>query len=366
MIATRYVVREIFHTKLLILSILLALLVLNMFIHYLGVAAAGAMIGADVAKLIGMTLPRYLAQMIPVAYYLAIIFSAGKLFQDNELTVLFACGMSWRQLLKMAMMPGVFLALVVGVISLIVMPKMSVYLGQLTTKAATKNNLQFIQPGRFVSLSDNQGVVYIGKSNLASLQVEDMFFYRLLKDGTKQIVIAPFGYQKTDYQTGQTYITLQNGRAYTVPQKGKRYQLIRFKDYQIQLKSPSFRAGGSLDESSTLRLLQTQKQGAQAELQWRLSMPISVVVLTLMGLAICYVRPRQSRFIKIIPAVLLFMMYFNLIAISKNWLADGVLPAWIGLWWVHILFGGGALLSLMHKDGLYLLEKLRKWIKRGA
>lgn len=337
---------------LVIVTILLVLVACNMFIHYMGVAAEGALIGTDVIKLIGMTLPRYLAMLLPVAFYLAIVFSAGKLFQDNELTVLFACGISWRRLMGILFVPGIFLMLVVGVISLVFMPRLSVHLDQLATVAASQNNLQFIQPGRFVPLNGGQQVIYIGNSDLSNLTVSDLFVYRDLPGADPQVILAPYGYQHTDPKTHETYITLKNGQVYTIPKKGKDYQIIHFERYQLQLASPSIgNQQKSVSSMGTISLLKQATLEAQAELQWRFALPLSVMVLLLLGLAVCYVEPRQGRYTKIIPALLLFMLYFNLLTIAKTWLEEGDLASWLGLWWVHGLFALGALLILWQRDG---------------
>jgi len=61
------------------------------------------------------------------------------------------------------------------------------------------------------------------------------------------------------------------------------------------------------------------------------------------------VNPRQGRFAKLAPAVLLYIIYFALLLASRDWLADGVLPAVVGLWWVHILFLGLGILMFQEK-----------------
>jgi lipopolysaccharide export system permease protein len=36
--------------------------------------------------------------------------------------------------------------------------------------------------------------------------------------------------------------------------------------------------------------------------------------------------------------VLVFTVYFNLLATAQLWLTQQRSPAWLGLWWVHLLF----------------------------
>jgi lipopolysaccharide export system permease protein len=350
-IATRYVLREVTQTLLVILGVLLILVSMNMFIHYLGVAAGGAMSGSDVLTLIGMTLPRYLALLIPVAFYLAIVFTAGKLFQDNELTVLFACGMGWTRWLRAFLMPTLCLSMIVGGISLVVMPKMSEHLTQLTTQAASQSDLGLIQPGRFISIRNGSDVIYIGASNPRELSVEQIFAYHQQKDGQAELILAPIGFQRVDPITGLAYILLKNGHLYALPTPSKPYQRIDFSTYRLALNTPPVLTSLTLDSQSSWSLMTSDKLHEKAEFQWRCALPLSVWVVMLMGIAICPIRPRQSRYLKIVPAILWFMLYFNTLSIARNAIDAGTFPPYLGLWSIHLLFGLSALCVILWREG---------------
>jgi lipopolysaccharide export system permease protein len=82
-----------------------------------------------------------------------------------------------------------------------------------------------------------------------------------------------------------------------------------------------------------------------AELQWRLSVPLSVLILTFIAVPLSYARPRQGRFGQLALAILLYVFYANLILISKSWMEHGDVPSWLGMWWPHlVLLALGALM----------------------
>ena len=76
----------------------------------------------------------------------------------------------------------------------------------------------------------------------------------------------------------------------------------------------------------------------KAELQWRISLPILVFIVTLMAVPLSRVNPRQGRYLKLLPAILLYMAYLTILIAARGALEKGKLPMALGLWWVHALF----------------------------
>lgn len=84
--------------------------------------------------------------------------------------------------------------------------------------------------------------------------------------------------------------------------------------------------------------------------------------MTLIAVPLSAVDPRQGRFGKMFPAILLYLGYFLLLLASRRVLADGKLPIELGLWWVHITMAiiGVVLIARDRKMG----TELRAWLKR--
>ena len=72
-----------------------------------------------------------------------------------------------------------------------------------------------------------------------------------------------------------------------------------------------------------------------AEFQWRLAMPISVFILSLLAIPLSEVKPRQGKYARLIPAIFIYIIYANLIFVARVLIQKGSLPAFIGIWWVH-------------------------------
>lgn len=333
------------------MTILLLIVMSIMYVHYLSVATDGTLMPSNVAKLILFLVPFYLSILIPVSLYLSIILVLGRLFADNELFVMLNAGMSAARLIKIALGPGMVSVILVSLLVFYINPIMSQWRENLTSKGMN-STLDMVSPGHFIPLSDNNSVLYVNKSqNQQHQHTNNIFFYQRMKNGQDQIVTAPAGYSSHHAHHTQHQITLTKGHQYKITPGKMDIQRIDFDTYtqNIQLYS-GLSLNRSLESMSFIALWHIQTLEASTELAWRLSMPIMVFILTLLAIAVCYLRPKESRFAKVIPAFLLYVTYFLGLVLAKNWLSQGLTPAWLGLWWVHGVFLSTALIWIMLRE----------------
>jgi len=69
----------------------------------------------------------------------------------------------------------------------------------------------------------------------------------------------------------------------------------------------------------------------RAEFQWRMSTPISALLLALAAIPLSHSRPRQGRYAKMLLALGIYAIYFNLLDVSRSWVEQGSLGY---IWWV--------------------------------
>lgn len=344
---------------LVLMIILLLIMVSNTFIRYLSQAAAGSINSSAVINLISFTVPNFIVTLFPITLFLAIIMAFGKLFADNELLVMFACGLSWRALIKTVMMIAMVVAVLVGVLSFWLVPTMLSHRDILKANAQNKNQVGAIQSGRFMMLNNGQNVVYIGKADADKKSMKDLFMYESAKGKQPpKLTLAPVATQVISHITNGTAVQLENGMQYKVIAGKQNVQLVHFDHYTLPINVTSIdQASRRVTSMSTFALIHDGSKAAISELMWRISQPISVFVITLLGLALCRVKPRKGRYSRLIPAVLVFIIYFNLLAASRSWSTLGILPVYISVWWVHLLFLMAALAMIWHYDG-------RRWIRK--
>ena len=243
--------------------------------------------------------------------------------------------------------------LLVGTLSLYLVPKMMAYQYSLKEHANRKETIGLIQPGRFVSFDNGQRVLYVGKVN-AEAGYQNIFgFFRGNAHTAPGVITAPQAYLKAEKQHKIQTIVLQNGNQYTGHPNQADYRIVHFQRYTSKLLPQQTTLDRQrINTMTTWELLSRGGKPEMIELQWRLTFPLAVIVLLFLGLYLCLVQPRQGRYGKVLPAVLVFILYFNAVSVVHSWMVNHNMVTWyLNLWWVHIGFSAVALFMLWRADG---------------
>ncbi len=73
-----------------------------------------------------------------------------------------------------------------------------------------------------------------------------------------------------------------------------------------------------------------------AEVQWRISPAIALIILVFLAIPLSKSSPRDSRYTGLILGILIYMIYANCLGAARVWYEQGVTPEIYGLWWVHV------------------------------
>lgn len=346
MLIQRYLFREIFYTFLSVILVTLLIAVSNKFVRLVTKMSYGEISPEVLFQAILLQIPELLAFLLPVALFLGILLCLSKLFADNEIPVMFACGLSWRHLIYVSLILALIAMLLAGLFTCFLGPKIAKHREQLLQKEGLMFLVQIIAPGKFHSLGDHT-VIYIGDLSDNRQELKHLFVMHQ-KDKEKkeespwQLITAERGKLIKDQQKGLTYLQLQDGYRYSGHHD--EFTVIEFGTYQKLLEQKDLNQELSFHRTMPTKMLWDKPVPSNlAELQWRLSVPLSAPLLALLAIPLSRVSPRQGRYGRLFIAVLICILYYNLLTISKRWVAMEAIPAYIGLWWVHlVLFAAGA------------------------
>ena len=334
---SRHVLTEAAQTWLSVTGVLLFILLSNQFARVLGDAAKDKIPKDAVFSVIGLTALQYLTILVPFAIFLAIMLSQARLYRDSEMPAMMACGVSPASLYRPLSWLVLPLALVVGYLALIVGPMATLEVERIGAAAKRNVDLASLEPGRFIETGSGGAVIYAERVDDDGALTR-VFVQRRYPDGTVEIVTARRGSQRLSDDESTRYIVLEDGQRYEGVPGSNEFRFIEFAQHGIPYRLPGIESPEPDTESQATAVLAAERSPeALAELQWRASIPLSVLVLTFLAVPLARSQPRQGRYGKLALGILVYVIYFNLLAAAKVWVEQGRLSPWIGLWWVHAL-----------------------------
>ncbi len=356
MIIFRYLARNVLATTAAVCLVLMLVVISSRFVQYLADAARGALDPGVVLAIIGYRLPGFLELILPLAFFLAILLAYGQAYVDSEMTVLHACGMSQGKLVAYTLSIAILIAILVAWLTLFVSPSGAAKSESLLNSQKQRSELEGLVPGRFYALRGGKGVTYAqAKTDKGNLK--NVFLAESDSSGAESkglvVVVAEQGFSRKSDETGETFLVLDKGlRVQGIPGRAD-FQITDFEEYGQRLEKVNpwdLRAQRS-EAIDTATLLRSTELKATAALQWRFSLPILVLIVALMAVPLSKTNPRKGRFVKILPAIILYILYLVVLNACLGALEDGDLPPVPGLYWVHGLFLAIALVLLAWSNG---------------
>ncbi|WP_104204459.1 LPS export ABC transporter permease LptF [Billgrantia saliphila] len=354
MIIFRYLTREILLTMAAVAGVLLLVIMGSRFIRYFTDAAEGDIPATILGNLMLFHLPGFLELILPLAFFLGILLAYGQLYLNSEITVLVACGISPVRLLQVSLVPATLVALLVGVCSLWLTPAGALHNAVMLEEQRSRLDFSALAPGRFQDFGGGR-TAYTESFSDDGRRMQEVFISerQRRRDGTPDTAVtrAGSGYQTVDEQTGSRFLVLTDGERYSVDPGRHEAERLEFETYAVRLSLGSEqRELDSAEYAPTAALLGDDSDPAQAQLQWRLSLPLMVFILTLLAMPLSRVNPRQGRFAKLLPAIFLHICYLSLLLAALDAVGRGSLPATIGMWPIHLLFLALGLGLLFHNQ----------------
>jgi len=338
-ILQRYIFREWFWTALAV-SIVLVIVLLGAYLSDILQDIAGGRIPAGLLGVqLALHLPETMSNILPLAGFVAVMWGLGRFYRDQEMAVMRSSGFNWRNLLKPLMSLLVPLALALLLIGLLVAPSSSRLAEEKLEEAFRSAAVWGLQAGKFHVLKRGDLILYAEAIGDDGSTLKNIFIKQRHND-REQVWVAQKGRYWMDADTGDRYLVLEDGKVTDVAPGKLDVRVLSFARNDLRLPEPEFRKrkGARINSVASAELLEKGNVESIAELQWRLSPAISVVVLGLLAIPLAHSEPREGRGVRVVLGILVYILYGNLLYLCRTWVTEGVLPAWIGMWWVHLLF----------------------------
>ena len=334
-----YLVREIVRTMSVMLAVLVTLFASYSAGNLLADAVNGLMPADMIAELVALKTLISLEVLIPVSLYVSVVLAFGRLYSDSEFTAMFALGMTPTRVMRIVLTLAGSLAVVVAVLSLAARPWAYQRSHELTERAATLLDANYIEAGTFY-LGDHGNRVIFAEHRDGPKSPARNVFVRTMHEGHPRVLYALNAHQKP-LQAGEDSadVLLNDAHVYDfLPEGHPDATVMTAEEIAVPTGDRSVRMPEYASTAAgTPALLGSGRTDDIAELQWRLSTPISTLLLGLFGVPLSRAKPRQSRYAKIGTAILFYSFYYLLCTSARTWVQHGTVGALPGIWWVPAL-----------------------------
>ncbi len=335
-ILDRYIFREITTTWFAVTLVLLLILLTNQFARVLGDVAKGKLPRDAAFDVIGLSAAQYLTILVPIGLFISIMVALGRLYRDSEMPAMMACRVGPTGIYRPLM--WLLLPLAIGVAWLAIdgAPRALTAIDRIGAEARREADLASIEPGRFTVFGPDEAVVY-GESVTADGEMQNVFMQRRTESGGQvEVVVAKRGEQVDSEDPNTRLLVLHQGRRYEGIPGTSRFRVVEFAEHGIPYELPSLAPADPRPRAMHYTdLLRSDELEHIAERQWRLSIPISTVILALLAVPLSRSQPRAGRYGRLAIGLLVFIIYLNMLSAAKAWIEQATISPQLGLWWVH-------------------------------
>jgi lipopolysaccharide export system permease protein len=343
-IIIRYLVRETLKSQLAILFILFLIFFCQKMVRILGAAVEGDIPTNLVLSLLGLGVPEMAQLILPLSLFLGLLMTLGRLYTESEITVMHACGLSKAVLIKAAMILALFTGVVAMVNSMWLGPWSSRHQDEVLAEAKANPGMAALAQGQFKQATDGNSVLFI--ESVSGSNFKDVFLAQIRPKGNARpsVIVADSGHLSLRHD-GSQVVTLNTGTRFEGTALLRDFRITDFKDYQAIVGHQTVALDpddASQMDMKTLWL--NDKPNARAELHWRITLVLAVFIMALMVVPLSVVNPRQGRVLSMLPAMLLYLVFFLLQTSLKSNAAKGKIDPMIWMWLVNLVYLGIALM----------------------
>jgi lipopolysaccharide export system permease protein len=199
-----------------------------------------------------------------------------------------------------------------------------------------REDLKKVSPGQFKESSSSNRVFFVeGTADDATI-VHNVFVNTVDQNGNSTVV-AKEGVIETS-PDGGSFLVLKNGRRYQGTPGQADFRTMEFERYSMRVaaKAAVLAAEMPIRAIPTKLLMATTSGDARAELLYRISDPITCLLLIMLAIPLGFVNPRAGSSVNLIIAVLIFFTYNNLVRLAEGAVRQGKVSFGMAWWPLHL------------------------------
>ena len=359
MVFRKALLRELAIVALGTFLVLLGITLTTQLVRFLGQAASGAITSAGVAALLGFTMLSYLPVLLSITLFIAVLMTLTRSYRDSEMIVWFSCGVSLTQWVRPVLVFALPLVFTIGLLSLVLSPWAVSKAEEFRRLMESRDDVSAVSPGVFRESRHADRVYFVeevsGKENLVA-----NVFVSATQHHKTGVIVAEQGFQET-MPNGDRFLVLLNGRRYEGEAGTAEYRIAEFERYAMRIEASEMVARAPTTKTApTAELLQNRTPATKAELSWRIGLPVSALLLSLLAIPLSFVNPRAGRSMNLLLALLIYATYSNLLSIVQASIAQSRIDLTLGVWGVHALMAALLVVLFYRRVMVFSLFRLLK------
>jgi len=342
-------VREFAGTGLLVSSVLLGIVVFTQLIRFLGQAVSGLLAVDGVVAMLGFSSLNYLPVLLSISLFLSVLLTLTRSYRDSEMVVWFSSGIGLTRWITPVLGYAIPVTLVISLLSLVLSPWALSKADEFKRRLDSRDDVSAATPGVFRESNQADRVFFLQDVDTRAKRVGNIFV-QSVQNGKEGTMVAKEGYQETA-PNGDRFLVMINGTRYEGVPGQADFKIVDFERYAMRIEPAELRQEQpNVKASPTVDLLQNPTPWNVAELEWRIGLPLSALILALLAIPLSYVNPRAGRSLNLIMAVVIYMFYNNMISVTNSWVGRGQLSAASGLLSIHLLMFMVLLVLFYHRS----------------
>ena len=336
---------------------LFAIALTTRLIRILGQAAGGKIPSDAVFAFVGFFALHVLPVLLSLTVFITVLLTLARSYRDSEMVVWFSSGTSLAAWIRPVLMFAGPLVVVVAVLSLVISPWASQMSARFQSRLDARDDLTRVYPGVFGESRSRERVYFVESIAGDAVGVQNVFV-NSVQNHRHGVMMSRKGLVEKA-PNGDRFLVLLDGQRYEGTPGEADFRVMEFERYATRIEAKE----GAEPESgvktqSTLELLDSPDPTARGELLWRIGLPLSTLILSLLAIPMSFVNPRAGRSVNLLFALLTYVVYANMLTISQARVAQGKLAFSTGWWLVHAVMTVVLLVMFAHRLSLF---RMRFW-----
>ncbi|HEX7636164.1 MAG TPA: LPS export ABC transporter permease LptF [Noviherbaspirillum sp.] len=336
MIFQRALRRELVSTAGAVFTTLFTITITVMLIKILGQAAGGKVASQDVIALIGFAALNYLSVILILTGFISVLVVVTRSYQDSEMVVWFASGLSLTRWIAPVLSFGLPIVILTALLSFFLTPWANRHSAEFRERFEKREDIAKVEPGKFKESASADRIFFVEGVSSDTAKVKNVFV-NTIQNGRTSVVVAKEGTIALD-QRGDKFLVMSKGRRYDGIANQPDFRIMEFERYGVLVARQSQAVVGDKSARSlpTPALLADLNNFNRAELLWRVSLPLMCLLLMLLAIPLSFVNPRGGRSANLLIALLLFVIYSNMVTVFQNAVQQQRLPLAAAWWPIHL------------------------------